>query len=114
MWYLEAFNNATEDRTEIHLLENMTVDIVKKLLGIDDNDFDLPIAVRSNDDPLDLVREFAPYTRTPIKADSDCEYWVSFLAEWPIGSRRANSPSLASKSTKHCIKSRAHLKPGSI
>jgi hypothetical protein len=30
MWYLEAFNNATEDRTEIHLLENLTVDIVKK------------------------------------------------------------------------------------
>jgi hypothetical protein len=81
MCYLEAFNNATEDRTEIHLLENLTVDIVKKTLGIDDNDFDLPIAVRSNDVPLDLVREFAPYTRTPIKADSDCEYWVSFLAE---------------------------------
>lgn len=81
MWYLEAFTNATDERTEIHLLNDMTVDIAKRILGIDDDHFDLPVAVRSNDVPLDLVREFAQYARTPIKADPDCEYWVSFLAE---------------------------------
>ena len=81
MWYLEAYNKATEYRTEIYLLENMTVDSVKRILGIDDNDFDLPVAVRSNEVPLDLVREFARYTRTPLDADPDCEYWASFLAD---------------------------------
>lgn len=81
MWYLEEFDNATELRTEIYLLHDMTVDVVKQVLTVDDEDFDLPVGVRSNNVPLKKVPEFTKYIHTPIEIKNNCEYEVSFLAE---------------------------------
>lgn len=81
MWYLEEFDNATELRTEIYLLHDMTVDIVKEVLNIDDEDFDLPVGVGANNVPLEKVPEFTTYIHTPIAINNNCEYDVSFLAE---------------------------------
>ncbi|NMM86388.1 hypothetical protein B2J88_18810 [Rhodococcus sp. SRB_17] len=81
MWYLQAFDNDTELQTEIYLLHDMTAEIVKDILGIDDSDFDLPVGVRQNDVPLEKVPEFAKYIHDPLKIDQNCEYEVSNLAD---------------------------------
>ena len=81
MWYLEAFDNETEFRTEKYPLHDMNVEIVKEILGIDDSDFDLPVWVRQNDVPLDQLLEFAHYIHEPFKIDRNCEYEVADLAE---------------------------------
>lgn len=81
MWYLQEFDNETELRTEIYLLHDMTADIVKQVLHIDDEDFDLPVGVRQNNVPLEKVPEFAKYIHTPIDVNNNCQYEVGFLAE---------------------------------
>ncbi|MBY4128541.1 hypothetical protein HQO83_09080 [Rhodococcus fascians] len=81
MWYLQEFNDATELQTEMHLLRDMTVEIVKNTLQIDDSDFDLPVAVGQNDVPADKVPAFARYMQVPFEAKDGHSYEVSFLAE---------------------------------
>ncbi|OYD69711.1 DUF7683 domain-containing protein [Rhodococcus sp. OK302] len=58
MWYLQAYDNDTEQLVEDHLLHDMTDEIVKYVLGIDDSDFDLPVVARISDVPLDKVLAF--------------------------------------------------------
>lgn len=81
MWYLQEFDDATELQTEMHLLRDMTVEIVKNTLQIDDSDFDLPVAVGQNDVPAEKVRAFAQYMQVPFEAKEGHLYEVSFLAE---------------------------------
>jgi hypothetical protein len=81
MWYLEEFDDDTELQTEFHLLQDMTVDIVKSTLQIDDSDFDLPVGVRQNDVPVEKVPAFAKYMKIPFEAKEGHSYEVSFLAE---------------------------------
>ncbi|MBY4213260.1 hypothetical protein HQO42_27495 [Rhodococcus fascians] len=81
MWYLEEFDDVTELQTEFHLLQDMTVDIVKSTLQIDDSDFDLPVGVRQNDVPVEKVPAFAKYMKIPFEAKQGHSYEVSFLAE---------------------------------
>ncbi|MEH6794638.1 MAG: hypothetical protein V7694_10905 [Rhodococcus sp. (in: high G+C Gram-positive bacteria)] len=81
MWYLQEFDDATELQTEMHLLRDMTVEIVKNTLQIDDSDFDLPVAVGQNDVPAEKVRAFAQYMQVPFEAKEGHSYEVSFLAE---------------------------------
>lgn len=81
MWYLQEFDNETELRTEIYLLHDITVDIVKQVLNIDDEDFDLPVGVRQNNVPLEKVPEFAKYIHTPIEVKNNCQYEVGVLAD---------------------------------
>lgn len=81
MWYLEAFDNDTELLAGEYLLNEMSVEIVKEILEIDDHDFEVPVAVRQNDVPLQKVSEFAKYTNEPFKLDQNCTYEVAFLTE---------------------------------
>ena len=46
MWYLQAYDNDTEFLVEDHLLHDMTVEIVKEILDIEDSDFELPVIAR--------------------------------------------------------------------
>ncbi|KQU58981.1 hypothetical protein ASG84_14820 [Rhodococcus sp. Leaf278] len=68
-------------QTEMHLLRDMTVEIVKNTLQIDDSDFDLPVAVGQNDVPAEKVPAFARYMQRPLDAKDGHSYEVSFLAE---------------------------------
>ncbi|KJF22351.1 hypothetical protein CJ178_03030 [Rhodococcus sp. ACPA4] len=81
MWYLEAFDNDTELLAGEYLLREMSVEIVKEILDIDDSDFELPVGIRQNDVPLEKVPEFAKYINEPFKIDQNCEYEVAFLTE---------------------------------
>ncbi|KJF22349.1 hypothetical protein C7T36_20395 [Rhodococcus sp. AD45-ID] len=81
MWYLEAFDNETEFRTEKYLLHDMTAEIVKEILGIDDNNFDLPVVARFSCVQLDKVLKFAKYTHEPIDVIKNCEYFVGLFAD---------------------------------
>ncbi|OYD69710.1 DUF7683 domain-containing protein [Rhodococcus sp. OK302] len=81
MWYLEAYDNDTELIVEDHLLHDMTVEIVKEILGIDDNDRELPISASKSGVPFDKVLDFEKYIREPIKVIPNCEYEIGFFAD---------------------------------
>ncbi|MDI9918788.1 hypothetical protein [Rhodococcus sp. IEGM 1379] len=81
MWQLEAFDNDTELRIEKYLLHDMTAEIVKDILGIDDNDSDLPVIARQSGVPLDKVLEFAKYIHDPIEIIKNCEYEIGLFAD---------------------------------
>ena len=81
MWQLEAFDNDTELRTAKYLLHDMTVEIVKEILGIDDSDFELPVIAGQSGVPHDKVLEFAKYIHEPIEVDPNCEYEVGLFAD---------------------------------
>jgi hypothetical protein len=81
VWYLEAFDNETEFRTDKYLLHDMTVEIVKEILGIDDNDSDLPAIARQSEVPLNKVLEFAKYIHEPIEIIENCEYEIGLFAD---------------------------------
>ncbi|NMM86391.1 hypothetical protein B2J88_18825 [Rhodococcus sp. SRB_17] len=59
----------------------MTVEIVKDILGIDDNDSDLPVIARQSGVPLDKVLEFAKYIHEPIEIIENCEYEIGLFAD---------------------------------
>ena len=81
MWYLDAFDNDTELLVENYLLHDMTVEIVKEILGIEDSESDLPVIARQSAVPLDKVLEFAKYIQEPIEVLPNCEYEIGLFRD---------------------------------
>lgn len=64
-----------------HVLHDMSAAVVGRILGIADDENELPIGIRQHDVPLCKASEFAAFLNEDFTLDEKCEYKVGYSSD---------------------------------
>lgn len=82
MWQLAAFDRVTRFLVRDYVLHDMSVDVVKRILVVvDDDEFGLPVGIRQSDVPVSKVSEFVKYIDVPLEVNDEWEYEIGVFSD---------------------------------
>ncbi len=81
MWHLEKFDKTTHLLMGEYALLDMSATVIGRILGIADDENELPIGIRQHDVPLSKASEFAAFLNEAFTLDEKCEYKVGYSSD---------------------------------
>ena len=79
MWHLEKFDKTTQLLMGEHVLHDMSAAVVGRILGIADDENELPIGIRQHDVPLSKASEFAAFLNEAFTLDENASTKLAIL-----------------------------------
>ncbi|WP_420030448.1 DUF7683 domain-containing protein [Rhodococcus ruber] len=80
MWHLEKFDKTTHLLMGEYVLHDMSAAVVGRILGIADDENELPIGIRQHDVPLSKASEFAAFPERSLHSGREMrvQSWLFF------------------------------------
>ncbi|QII06992.1 hypothetical protein BH93_18010 [Rhodococcoides fascians A25f] len=64
-----------------YVLHDMSATVIGRILGVADDENELPIGIRQHDVPLSKASEFAAFLNEAFTLDEKCEYKVGYSSD---------------------------------